>query len=914
MAIRLSGMNSGLDTDSIVTALVSSYTSRKEKYEKAQTKLSWKQDAWKSLNTKVYSLYSNISSLRFSSAYSLKKTTVSDSTKASVTASSSAPNGTQSLKVKDTAKAGYLTGEQINAASSSTTLAQLGYTGGDANINVTVGDSTKTITISSTSTMSDVEKKLKEAGLNASYDTTYKRFYISSKDTGVDNDFTLTGADSNGASALYKLGIAVGASDDGSRANPYAKYESLYGDGTDSTTSTQAKVEAAVKAYNDASSTVAKSNAQSTNLLNAITYSTAYSDVQDFYKSLSRTKTASDAEIDTTKLETLAKLGSSRSSAVISKNADGSYTTYSKTSVTDTAGNTVYKSADGKYISAEETYVDSSTNTTYKKDSNGNFVSVSDSSVTFSGDTDNLTKQTTYHTVEETTKYTAKITEGDETKEVEFTKNEDGTYTETNSKVVYTKRDDGKYYAAGELDDSTNGISITESAEYTSATDTLSDTESATDAYTDITTNIDADKLSTYTSNLSTVTSFESTTDSVLAEDDDYTIAKLTDAIHSAYTSGGKEGVAALVAGNSDNSSADGSTTDADSTGIGYATIVANLASEIETAQQTMDDNSLVKDLASIADQTSDEYKSALESFVKTVNAAHELYSSAQYNTKASKVDGQDATIELNGVEYTGASNTFNINGLTITALAKTADDDEISITTSTDTQGIYDKIKDFLTEYNNIINEMTKLYNAESAGSYEPLTDDEKEEMSDSEIEKWETKIKDSLLKNDTTLSGVMSAMQNAMSSAIEINGKKYSFSSFGIHTLGYLNAADNEQNAYHIDGDEDDSNTSGNSDKLLTAIANDPDSVMSFMQQISAKLYTAIGNKMSATSLSSAFTIYNDKQMSTEYSQYTTLIKEWETKISDKEEYYYNKFSNMETALAKLNSTQSSLSGYFS
>ncbi len=910
MAIRLSGMTSGLDTDSIVTALVSSYTSRKEKYEKAQTKLSWKQDAWKSLNTKVYSLYSNISSLRFSSAYSLKKTTVSDSTKATVTASSSAPNGTQSLKVKDTAKAGYLTGEQINAASSGTTLAQLGYTGEDANINVTVGDSTKTITISSTSTMSDVEKKLKEAGLNASYDTTYKRFYISSKDTGVDNDFTLTGADSNGASALYKLGIAIGASSDGSRANPYAKYESLYGEGTDSTTSTQAKVEAAVKAYNDASSTVAKCNAQSTNLLNAISYSTAYSDVQDFYSSLSETKTASGAEIDTAKLETLAKLGTGRSSAVISKNEDGSYTTYSKTSVTDTAGNTVYKSADGKYISAEETYVDSSTNTTYKKDSDGNYVNVDGSGGKYSGDTDSLTKKTTYHTVEETTKYTAKITEGDETKEVEFTKNEDGTYTETNSKVVYTKRDDGKYYAAGESDDSTNGISIAESAEYKSAADTLSNTESATDAYTDITTNIDADKLSTYTSNLSTVTSFESTTDSVLSESDDYTIAKLTAAIHSAYEDGGKEGVAALVAGNTSTDS----TTDTSSTSTGYATIVANLASEIETAQQTVEDNSLVKDLASITDQTSDEYKSALESFVKTVNAAHELYSTAQYNTKASKIDGQDATIELNGVEYTGSSNTFNINGLTITALAKTADDDEISITTSTDTQGIYDKIKDFLTEYNNIINEMTKLYNAESAGSYEPLTDDEKEEMSDSEIEKWETKIKDSLLKNDTTLSGVMSAMQNAMSSAIEINGKKYSFSSFGIHTLGYLNAADNEQNAYHIDGDEDDSNTSGNSDKLLTAIANDPDSVMSFMQQISAKLYTAIGNKMSATSLSSAFTIYNDKQMSTEYTQYTTLIKEWETKISDKEEYYYNKFSNMESSLTKLNSTQSSLSSYFS
>ena len=148
----------------------------------------------------------------------------------------------------------------------------------------------------------------------------------------------------------------------------------------------------------------------------------------------------------------------------------------------------------------------------------------------------------------------------------------------------------------------------------------------------------------------------------------------------------------------------------------------------------------------------------------------------------------------------------------------------------------------------------------------------------------------------------------------SIEIDGKKYSLSSFGIHTLGYLNAADNEQNAYHIDGDEDDTNTSGNADKLMKAISEDPDTIMQFMQNVTTNLYNAIGDKMKSTTLSSAFTIYNDKQMITQYTDYAKLIKEWETKISDKEDYYYKKFSSMESALAKLNSTQSSLSGYFS
>lgn len=884
MAIRLSGMASGLDTDSIVQALVSSYSYKKSKYEKAQTKLGWTQEAWKSLNTKVYSLYSNVSNLRFSTAYSLKKTSVSDSTKASVKAGSSAPNGTQTLKITNTAKAGYLTGEQINASSSSTTLAQLGYTGGDAKINVNTKDGTKSITLSATSTMSDVEKQLKEAGLNASYDSTYKRFYISAKDTGADNDFTLTGANTGGATALYKLGIAVGTS----TSNPYSQYDSLYG-GSDA--ATQAKIEEAVKEYRDASSNIKKYTEQSNNLLNAITYGTAYADVKDFYSSLSGTKTESGADIDTAKLETLAKLGSGRESAIITKNSDGTYTTYSKTTAKDADGNTVYKSEDGKYISAEERYTNGGK--TYKKNSDGAYVNVSDENDKYSGDTANLTKTVTYKKVSESKSYVS----GSDADTKTYTKNSDDTYTCDGK--TYTKRDDGKYYAEGEAADSKNGVTITEKVEYTSST-AISGAEAAADAYKDITKNIDEKALSTYSSNLSTVTAFEATKDTSLTSSDEYTIAGLTSDIHDAYDKGGKDAVSNLIAGNGTDSNA-------------YAAKVAALTTSISSEQTKLDDNKLVKELAVIKDTTSSEYQTALKNMVETVNSAHDLSSNAQYNTKAKKVDGEDAEIWLNGVQYTGSSSTFTINNLTIDALATTGND-EISITTSTDTQGIYDKVKDFLTEYNNIINEMTKLYNASSSKGYEPLTDDEKDSMSDKEIEKWETKIKDSLLRNDTTLSGVMSAMTTAMSQAVEINGKKYSLSSFGIHTLGYLNAAENEQNAYHIDGDEDDTNTSGNADKLMTAITEDPDMVMQFMQNVTTNLYNAIGDKMKSTTLSSAFTIYNDKQMTTQYKDYTKLIKEWETKISDKEDYYYKKFSSMESALTKLNSTQSSLSGYFS
>ena len=163
--IRLSGMVSGLDTEAIVEAMVATQVAKKEKLQKAQTKLQWKQDAYKSINTKVYGLYSKISNLRFSSAYNMKKTTVSDPTKATITASSSAVNGIQKLKIEKLATSGYLTGGQLaSGTTGSTTLGQLGYAEGESTISVKVGSERKDITVSKSTTIDDLVNSLKEIG------------------------------------------------------------------------------------------------------------------------------------------------------------------------------------------------------------------------------------------------------------------------------------------------------------------------------------------------------------------------------------------------------------------------------------------------------------------------------------------------------------------------------------------------------------------------------------------------------------------------------------------------------------------------------------------------------------------------------------------------------------------------------
>ena len=121
---------------------------------------------------------------------------------------------------------------------------------------------------------------------------------------------------------------------------------------------------------------------------------------------------------------------------------------------------------------------------------------------------------------------------------------------------------------------------------------------------------------------------------------------------------------------------------------------------------------------------------------------------------------------------------------------------------------------------------------------------------------------------------------------------------------------ADENEQYAYHIDGDEDDDDTSSNTDKLKTAIASDPDTVQAFFSALITDTYSTINNKMaSSNSLHSAMTIYNDKQMDKEMDDIEDQIDKWQEKLEDMEDYWYSKFSAMETALAQLQAQQSSL-----
>lgn len=784
MPIRISGLASGLDTEAIVQQLVSAYSYKKDTFVKAQTKLSWKQDLWKNLNKKVRSFYDNLSAMKYSSAYTTKTAVVSNATKANVTASGTAVNGSYSLKVNQMAKAGYLTGGRLAAETKdSTTLGEL--MGDDAfgggSVRVVSGGKTTEIAVNKDMTVKDFVAKLNETGVKASYDSANQRIYVAAKDTGAANDFTLMGSDANGTAALKALGLSTGSTANTAEYEKWTNYAVYDALGNYDATATKANIEAVLQSLGDAKTAVADANDSMTqsksniiNYNNQIKYASSYETMMNAYKNL-------DTEEEKKDLDTLAEMSAQDLKKTYALDADGN----------------LKRDADGKLVEADDTTPESERAT-------GKEV------------LDNLAAKAGL--VEKKTE----VAEGEEAPaEVTIAEFAAARKTVTaydaesdNDVLVESERDEMKAFIS-KVQDAYNG---TAGAEYASIEE------------------------------LNTALSEQVKTENANIADQNKIIADNQKVIkqHALLNNG----------------------EDADAL----------------TARITYAD----------------------EMLTKIANNDASLFSAG-----ATRVNGQDSVIELNGAEYTSTSNTYKINGLTIEALGETGGE-ELSVTVRTDTDAIYKKVKDFMKQYNELINEMTSLFNADSAKGCEPLTTEEKDAMTDTEVEEWEKKVKDALLRRDDTLGGLQSVMTNTMLKSFEINGKKYSLASFGIMTQGILSATKNEENAFHIAGDPDDSVSSSKKDKLKGMIEDDPDTVTEFFKQLSTSLFDELDSRMKSTKLSSAFNVYNDKQLDQEYRDYTSTIKKWEEKITKMEDTYYRQFAAMEKALATLQSQTSALGGF--
>ena len=135
---------------------------------------------------------------------------------------------------------------------------------------------------------------------------------------------------------------------------------------------------------------------------------------------------------------------------------------------------------------------------------------------------------------------------------------------------------------------------------------------------------------------------------------------------------------------------------------------------------------------------------------------------------------GQAALIEYNGgtpIKY--QSNNISINGLNLTLKAETTAAEAVSV--DTDVDGAYNKIKEFVDEYNKLIDGFNSKLSEKTYRDFQPLTDEQKEAMSETDIKLWEEKAKSGLLKNDETMTRMMQTIRQDIYQKVDGFGSIY-------------------------------------------------------------------------------------------------------------------------------------------
>ncbi len=258
---------------------------------------------------------------------------------------------------------------------------------------------------------------------------------------------------------------------------------------------------------------------------------------------------------------------------------------------------------------------------------------------------------------------------------------------------------------------------------------------------------------------------------------------------------------------------------------------------------------------------------------------------------------GQDAVCVIEGVAVTRDSNEFTIDGITYELTDTT--DEAVDFTVSRDFTSTIDAIGTFIDAYNELVEQLNDLLEEDDySADYKPLTSLQEEEMTDNQIEKWNEKAMSGLLRNNDDLESFLSSLRNAFITSL--GGTEATMASIGITTAGYFS-----DDAGKILIDES---------ALTAALEENPETVISMFTESSE------GSKGLIYKISDAVYAYIDKLEDDEdtaaerIDKFEDKIEEMEDDMDAMAERYYNKFSIMEEALAKLNSMSSMLSSLFS
>lgn len=294
-----------------------------------------------------------------------------------------------------------------------------------------------------------------------------------------------------------------------------------------------------------------------------------------------------------------------------------------------------------------------------------------------------------------------------------------------------------------------------------------------------------------------------------------------------------------------------------------------------------------------------------------TVNASvlvedgQDFFQSLGFNNGQGLVTGgQNASITINGATIERTSNTFEVDGFNVSLNYTTTNTGQpITLTAKTDADNMVDKIKAFVETYNGLVDSLSTLTKEPKYRDYAPLTDEQKEEMDEKEIEAWEKKAKSGLLRSDSIIQGALSKMRTDLYSKGSGSNSEMDM----LYKIGIDVSNDFKENGKLVI----------NEDKLREAIDKDSDAVYELFggttgnPGIAEKLRTTVKNVTAQIEEKAGkASVGNDSfGLGRTLNDVDDRISNWKRKLEDIEARYWKQFGAMEAAINKANQQSATL-----
>ncbi|QED49593.1 flagellar filament capping protein FliD [Cytobacillus dafuensis] len=276
----------------------------------------------------------------------------------------------------------------------------------------------------------------------------------------------------------------------------------------------------------------------------------------------------------------------------------------------------------------------------------------------------------------------------------------------------------------------------------------------------------------------------------------------------------------------------------------------------------------------------------------------------------ATVTGGQNAKFEINGLETERSSNTFEMNGVTFTIKQKFTD--AVSVNVSNDSSKVAENIKEFVKKYNELVDKIQSKLSEDRNRTYLPLTDEQREEMSEKQQELWDEKAKSGLLRHDPILSSVLSEMRLDFYQPVQNSNVADAYNQLA--KIGITTSKD------YLKGGKLEINEA----KLLKAIEEDPESVENLFRGegttesekgIVHRLYDSVSVSMDKLKEKAGNSTTNSQQyaLGRQLDNVDKRIDRFEDRLKDVEARYWRQFTAMEKAIQQANSQSAYLMQQF-